>query len=116
MKAHVALLATMGLLALVGCEREARRLDTPPTPTVKPQALATVLHAGPPVQAAELAATRAPQAPPHAPEENAFAVSQGKRLFRWYNCNGCHSAGGGGMDLVRALLGALAAAGARGSC
>lgn len=30
-------------------------------------------------------------------EENAFAVSEGKRLFEAYNCNGCHSQGGGGM-------------------
>jgi cytochrome c oxidase cbb3-type subunit III len=30
-------------------------------------------------------------------EENAYAVAQGKTLFRWFNCNGCHSAGGGGM-------------------
>jgi cytochrome c oxidase cbb3-type subunit 3 len=27
----------------------------------------------------------------HAYEENAYAVSQGKRLYRWYNCNGCHA-------------------------
>lgn len=30
-------------------------------------------------------------------EKNAFAVSEGKRLFSAYNCNGCHSMGGGGM-------------------
>ena len=30
-------------------------------------------------------------------EENAFALSEGKRLFSQYNCNGCHSQGGGGM-------------------
>jgi cytochrome c oxidase cbb3-type subunit 3 len=30
-------------------------------------------------------------------EENAYAVSEGKRLFSAYNCNGCHSQGGGGM-------------------
>jgi len=23
-------------------------------------------------------------------------VSEGKRLYRWYNCNGCHANGGGG--------------------
>jgi cytochrome c oxidase cbb3-type subunit 3 len=28
-------------------------------------------------------------------EGNAYKVAQGKRLFRWYNCNGCHGAGGG---------------------
>jgi cytochrome c oxidase cbb3-type subunit 3 len=30
-------------------------------------------------------------------DENAYAVSQGKRLYRWYNCNGCHAGGGGGI-------------------
>ena len=30
-------------------------------------------------------------------EYNAFLVNQGKRLFRWYNCNGCHAQGGGNM-------------------
>jgi cytochrome c oxidase cbb3-type subunit 3 len=28
---------------------------------------------------------------------NAFAISEGKRLFTWYNCQGCHANGGGGM-------------------
>lgn len=30
-------------------------------------------------------------------EENAYALSEGKRLYAAYNCNGCHSMGGGGM-------------------
>jgi cytochrome c oxidase cbb3-type subunit 3 len=30
-------------------------------------------------------------------EGNAFAISEGERLFSWYNCVGCHSHGGGGM-------------------
>ena len=29
-------------------------------------------------------------------EESAYAVAEGKRLYRWYNCNGCHANGGGG--------------------
>jgi cytochrome c oxidase cbb3-type subunit III len=29
--------------------------------------------------------------------DNADAVAAGKRLFAQYNCNGCHSSGGGGM-------------------
>ena len=29
--------------------------------------------------------------------DNAEAVTAGKRLFAQYNCNGCHSSGGGGM-------------------
>ena len=30
-------------------------------------------------------------------ERNSFGISEGKRLFAWYNCQGCHSNGGGGM-------------------
>jgi cytochrome c oxidase cbb3-type subunit 3 len=30
-------------------------------------------------------------------EENAAALSDGKRLFEWYNCVGCHAHGGGGI-------------------
>ena len=30
-------------------------------------------------------------------ENNAYAISEGQRLFGWYNCSGCHSNGGGGM-------------------
>src|SRR5699024_2472602 len=30
-------------------------------------------------------------------DDNAYAVSQGKRFFTWYNCVGCHAHGGGGM-------------------
>ena len=28
---------------------------------------------------------------------NAYAISEGQRLFAWYNCSGCHAGGGGGM-------------------
>ena len=35
--------------------------------------------------------------PARAPEHNAYDVAQGKRWFRWYNCNGCHANGGGAM-------------------
>jgi cytochrome c oxidase cbb3-type subunit III len=47
----------------------------------------------------ELPAAQASQLKPaHASNErNAYAMSQGKNLFRWYNCTGCHANGGGGM-------------------
>jgi len=28
---------------------------------------------------------------------NAYAISEGQRLFGWYNCTGCHANGGGGI-------------------
>jgi cytochrome c oxidase cbb3-type subunit III len=30
-------------------------------------------------------------------EENAYAMNEGKRLYQWFNCMGCHANGGGGM-------------------
>lgn len=36
------------------------------------------------------------QRPALQPERNAWDVNEGKRLFRWMNCGGCHGAGGGG--------------------
>lgn len=28
---------------------------------------------------------------------NAYAISEGQRLFNWFNCSGCHANGGGGI-------------------
>lgn len=30
-------------------------------------------------------------------QETAWAVSEGQRLYNWFNCNGCHFNGGGGI-------------------
>jgi cytochrome c oxidase cbb3-type subunit 3 len=30
-------------------------------------------------------------------EGNALAISEGERLFNWYNCSGCHANGGGAI-------------------
>jgi cytochrome c oxidase cbb3-type subunit 3 len=30
-------------------------------------------------------------------EDNAYALSEGKKLFSFYNCSGCHANGAGGM-------------------
>jgi cytochrome c oxidase cbb3-type subunit 3 len=64
------LLAT---LLIVSCEREQRQYQLPP----------------------DQAKLRAPERT--RTDENAYAVSQGKQLYRWMNCVGCHAMGGGGM-------------------
>ena len=28
---------------------------------------------------------------------NSEAIAEGRRLYNWYNCEGCHAGGGGGM-------------------
>jgi len=93
--------AVCGVLALAallgGCYREKRQFE-PPVPTsstTDPTRLGHVLAGGAaPIQPPLAAASRAPK-----DDENAFAVSQGKRLYRWYNCSGCHAQGGGGMGV-----------------
>ena len=76
--------------ALAGCQREARESRSKPLPESAPAVSVSQLYPG------------QPPPPSHDPrgksyEENAYHISQGGRLFRWYNCNGCHANGGGGM-------------------
>ena len=87
------------MFLLNGCEREKR--DFPNAADTQPDQTITRLS---PLQPA---VEKAQQGSGHSVtqpadyykkyEQNAFAVSQGKRLYRWYNCLGCHSAGGGNM-------------------
>jgi len=111
---HAARVASVPLAlcaVLAGCEREQRRFDTPPSPVVLAGPRMGALHAGPSASAASATApasasvaaasavvvAHASSAGGNPHEENSYAVAQGKRLFRWYNCSGCHANGGGGM-------------------
>lgn len=77
-----------GLAFGSGCEREERRFSEPKA-TERVAAIAqSQLHPG---DAAPPPLRRNPYA------DNAWAVSEGQRLFRWFNCQGCHANGGGGM-------------------
>ncbi|HEX8170618.1 MAG TPA: c-type cytochrome [Thermoanaerobaculia bacterium] len=82
-------LAAAGLIALTACEREERRFrEMPPAAARRNTERLVDLVPGP-------YTTDIRVKNPY--ERNAFALSEGKRLFRWYNCSGCHSNGGGGM-------------------
>jgi cytochrome c oxidase cbb3-type subunit 3 len=89
-------------LALAGCQREQRRLVEPaPSSGLQDPARLTELQAGPPrppgpARPAVVGIGSGPYA------ENAWAVSQGKRLYTWFNCHGCHAQGGG--DIGPALM------------
>jgi cytochrome c oxidase cbb3-type subunit 3 len=77
------------VLFLGGCKREERgfRVQPPSSTTIESKSLSD-LQPG----------TQTP--PPEIKNEyegNAYALSEGKRLYSAYNCNGCHSQGGGGM-------------------
>jgi cytochrome c oxidase cbb3-type subunit 3 len=71
-----------------GCEREKRDFHPPAAASAPVRTLLTDLQAG-------------GQAPPPADarreqyENNAYQLSEGKRLFEWFNCSGCHAHGGG---------------------
>jgi cytochrome c oxidase cbb3-type subunit 3 len=80
--------AGCALLALTACKREERRFRDAALPNPAGVVVDAQLHPG----------GGAPPPPPANPyENNAFALSEGKRLFSWYNCVGCHAHGGGGM-------------------
>ena len=80
--------------ALAGCDRELRKLSKPdsgphsPPPTARASEILPG-QAGDGIR--ETASVRTYDG------GNAYEMNQGKRLFRWYNCSGCHAQGGGGM-------------------
>jgi cytochrome c oxidase cbb3-type subunit 3 len=83
--AVVALIA----LALLGCERESRRFsDSPATPRGVQTIRQSELQPG---SSIPTSGTPSPY------DDNAYAVSQGKQLFEWFNCKGCHADGGGSI-------------------
>jgi cytochrome c oxidase cbb3-type subunit 3 len=86
----LALCATGLALTLAACDREERRFrESPPGATPGGLARLSPLQPGettPPVRHVS-----------NLYDENAYAVSEGQRLFNWYNCSGCHANGGGGM-------------------
>src|SRR4051812_14766719 len=76
------------LLLCLGCERERR---SPPPASLAPLATGTMQSEISPGKALEPRSTANPYA------GNAYAMNEGKRLYSWFNCVGCHAHGGGGM-------------------
>jgi cytochrome c oxidase cbb3-type subunit 3 len=75
-----------GLVASA-CKRELRQYREAPPSATTHDVTVSDLHPG----------GGSPTAPVHTPyENNAVAISEGKRLFTAYNCVGCHAHGGGG--------------------
>jgi cytochrome c oxidase cbb3-type subunit 3 len=68
--AFVKWMLLLPLLLLAACEREQRDFHTP---------------------------RQDGRAPGEHYERDAWDVAQGKQLFQWMNCSGCHGHGGGGM-------------------
>jgi cytochrome c oxidase cbb3-type subunit 3 len=79
--------------SLVACEREERDSRGPTAPETGPDVGSIVLsdlYAGP-------ARPPDPDLRRKQYQENAFHLSEGKRLFTWFNCSGCHANGGGNI-------------------
>jgi cytochrome c oxidase cbb3-type subunit 3 len=86
-----ALLVILAASALAACEREHRPLRSEPIPGEQHDAIALATNSpGPEGPIIKTNSTREQY------EKVAFHVSQGKKLFTWFNCNGCHANGGGG--------------------
>ena len=77
------------VMSLAACERETRRFrDVPASQTTAPSGRMSVLTPG----------GGSPDPQVHTfYEDNAYAIAQGKRLYAYFNCVGCHAHGGGGM-------------------
>jgi len=78
------------VIALTGCQRERRDLrPAPPQAAIYGDAAREgTLQPGGVLPARAVA---------YPASQNALAISEGQRLFAWYNCTGCHSHGGGGI-------------------
>ena len=76
------------LVAIAGCERERRDFKVPGGEHLTQTTRLTSLQPG--------AASPAP-AVENPFQDNAYAMSEGKRLYSAYNCNGCHANGGGSI-------------------
>jgi cytochrome c oxidase cbb3-type subunit III len=89
MSSRSKLLIASALLVSIACEREERRFRELPAASARHTRERLVsLVPGPSTRDIHVEN-------PYG--YNAFAISEGKRLFNWYNCQGCHANGGGGM-------------------
>jgi cytochrome c oxidase cbb3-type subunit III len=80
---------SLALLALGGCKEQERelRLDPAASAALEELQLAPQGHGG----ALPRFLTR-----DNPYQTNAYQLNEGKRLYEWFNCDGCHAQGGGG--------------------
>lgn len=81
-------LALIGALTLAGCERERREFKVPNGEQLAQATRLTDLQAGSPSQPGSVGSPF---------RDNAYGLSEGKRLYKAYNCSGCHALGGGAI-------------------
>jgi cytochrome c oxidase cbb3-type subunit 3 len=88
---RVVVLIGLAAACIAGCERERRDFRTSPSGAEAIRSLRMD-------EIAPGTSVTAPLPPGVQPEEdNAYLLAEGKRLFHWYNCSGCHAEGGGAI-------------------
>jgi cytochrome c oxidase cbb3-type subunit III len=81
---------TCCLVALSSCQREKR--------PARPAPVRTVVYSDAAREDSIEPGGRLPHFQANYPyDKSAYSISEGQRLFNWYNCSGCHSQGGGGI-------------------
>lgn len=88
-RAAAAVGAAAVLLALASCRQNPRTLQEAAPSSGRPDAVQIgSLQPGPKLPPMQV---RNPY------DGNPFSISEGQRLYEWYNCAGCHFRGGGGI-------------------
>lgn len=78
------------LLFAIGCQREQRNLRPEP-------ARLAVFGDAAPESTLLPGGSKTPPAVSNPSYGNAYDISEGQRLYNWYNCSGCHANGGGAI-------------------
>lgn len=76
---------SLAVMLLTGCEDQAALRDN----QANPQAVTRMTEFGP--------GTEDSRSGDHPYINSRHAINEGKRLYAWFNCAGCHANGGGGM-------------------
>ncbi len=80
-------------VGIAGCEREKRDFQSNPAPSATAEDQIVMV----PLAPGNVPAVTTQNARARFYEKNAYHLAQGKSLYKVFNCNGCHSEGGGGM-------------------
>ena len=80
----------LALCLLAACEREQRELEESSGSATPLQTVALS-----PLEPGSRVTERTANGPQF--EQQAYDVSQGQRLYEWFNCSGCHAHGGGAI-------------------
>ena len=96
-RASLLFVISASALVFLSCKREERTFKVP-APAADPvySVQLSTLHPGSTQPATQPTTRPGPPLKNHF-EDNAYALSEGQRLYSSYNCVGCHAHGGGGM-------------------